>query len=338
MAVPTSSSSPSSVTTSGKFGSAGGSNVSTAAAANLLLSSSAPSSFDPTSFFPVDHGPRQPSHSLHSPTSPPPGGGGQQEAANEMADSFVKWFYELINSTFYSSEASEFGPQHFWTDASAKISLHQGSSSSHHSSSSSSLSSTPTAISMLKDAHGRGESETICVQENGKQVAEALKHVVDKYRITYNPNMSRDGISGFVDAHGLALVTACGTLHNPANTVVCGTFQQQFGLIRDPNMGNNWKIKFTHANLISKESVSQQPTLIQQHHQQQLHHSPFSSQLQQNQQPSQPPQPSFLHFNMSSSDANSPFVSSSGESGASSSASSTSDAFPSSTSSAMAIS
>jgi len=160
-----------------------------------------------------------------------------------------------------------------------------------------------------------------------------LKHVVDKYRITYNPNMTRDGISGFVDAHGLAMITSCGTLHNTVTSVVCGTFQQQFGLIRDPNLGNNWKIKFTYANLVSKESVSQQPTLTEQH--QLLQHSfPLSSHLQYQQTQ---PQPSFLNFNMTSSDANTPFASS-GESGASSSASSTSDAFPSSTSSAMAIS
>ena len=143
--------------------------------------------------------------------------------------------------------------------------------------------------------------------------------------------MTRDGISGLVDAHGLALITACGTLHNTVTSIVCGTFQQQFGLIRDPNLGNNWKIKFTHANLISKESVSQQPTLAQHHHLLQQQPSPFSSHYQQAQ-----PQTSFLNFNMTSSDANTPFASS-GESGASSSASSTSDAFPS-TSSAMAIS
>ena len=303
------------------------------AAANLLLSSSAPSSFDPSSFFPdCGNGTTGNQHNIHSPTSPPLNGGGQQ--VNELADTFVKWFYELINSTFYSSELSEFGPQHFWTDASAKISLHQGpSSSSHHSSGSSSLSSTPTAISVLTDVGGG--SETICVQENGKQVAEALKHVVDKYRITYNPNITRDGISGFVDAHGLAMITACGTLHNTVTSVVCGTFQQQFGLIRDPNLGNNWKIKFTYANLVSKESVSHQPTLTEQHQLLQHSfppHSPPHLQYQQTQ-----PQQSFLNFNMTSSDANTPFASS-GESGASSSASSTSDAFPSSTSSAMAIS
>ena len=41
----------------------------------------------------------------------------------------------------------------------------------------------------------------------------------------------------------------------------CGTFYQQFGLIRDPETGNNWKIKFTNATLVSKEAVSETPQL-----------------------------------------------------------------------------
>ena len=43
-----------------------------------------------------------------------------------FADSFVKWFYPLLNATFNSEESSkEFGSQHFWIDASAKICLEE---------------------------------------------------------------------------------------------------------------------------------------------------------------------------------------------------------------------
>ena len=41
----------------------------------------------------------------------------------------------------------------------------------------------------------------------------------------------------------------------------CGTFQQKFGLIRDPSMGANWKIKFTNATLISRDTVAEIPRL-----------------------------------------------------------------------------
>lgn len=156
--------------------------------------------------------------------------------ADAMADSFVKWFYSMINSTLFNPDsAAEFGPQHFWVDASAKISLQEGSALTNQ--------------------------QFISVSESAEEVSAALKDIVQKYRLTFNPNMTREGVSGMIDPHGLALVTACGTLHNPSTSRCCGTFHQQFGLIRDPGLGNNWKIKFTNASLISREGVSETPCL-----------------------------------------------------------------------------
>ena len=103
--------------------------------------------------------------------------------------------------------------------------------------------------------------QTISVRESAEEVSLALKDIVQRYKVTFNPNLTRDGVSGFIDAHGLALVTACGTMHNPTSSRCCGTFHQQFGLIRDPGLGNNWKIKFIQASLISKEGVSETPRL-----------------------------------------------------------------------------
>ena len=73
------------------------------------------------------------------------------------------------------------------------------------------------------------------VDNDGKEVCSVLIDIVEKYRLTYNPNLCREGVSGQMDPHGLVVVTACGTLHNGPNC--CGTFHQQFGLIRDPFEG-----------------------------------------------------------------------------------------------------
>ena len=64
-----------------------------------------------------------------------------------------------------------------------------------------------------------------------------------------------------MDGQGQAVLHAAGTLLNPSDpaTPVCGSFQQQFGLVRDPSLGNNWKIKFTNASLVSKPETSQGP-------------------------------------------------------------------------------
>jgi hypothetical protein len=56
----------------------------------------------------------------------------------EMAHTFVKWYYELLNS-----KTSDFRPDHFFPDASAKITLSQNSTEN---------------------------TEFLHVQDNGKQV------------------------------------------------------------------------------------------------------------------------------------------------------------------------
>lgn len=137
---------------------------------------------------------------------------------------------------FADSSSTEFGPQHFWVDASAKICLQEASGSG-------------------------GSQQFIAVNDSADEVSVALKDIVQRYKVTFNPNLTRDGVSGIIDPHGLALVTACGTLHNPTTSRCCGTFHQQFGLIRDPGLGNNWKIKFTNASLVSKEGVCEAPRL-----------------------------------------------------------------------------
>ncbi len=97
------------------------------------------------------------------------------------------------------------------------------------------------------------------MSKSGSEVHSALSGVTRKYGITYNPNLCREGVRGIIDPHGLVIVTACGTLHNAAS--VCGTFHQQFGLVRDPFDSNNWKIKFTNASLVSKSAVAEVPRL-----------------------------------------------------------------------------
>jgi len=155
-----------------------------------------------------------------------------QSDAFEMACSFVRWYYPLINGSSNTCDTN-FGAQHFWLDASAQISLQSGIAG--------------------------GSKENSSVEDNGKLASELLKEVVQKHDITFNPNISREGVHGVIDAHGLAIVIACGTLHSGQRC--CGTFQQKFGLIRDPTMGNNWKIKYTNATLISRDAVSETPRL-----------------------------------------------------------------------------
>ena len=159
----------------------------------------------------------------------------------DLANTFVRWFYEEMNKTSnalatpqqptqsqqpnqLSPAAEDLSPEHFWPDASAKVVL----------------GSNPTAV-----------DETLEVSQDGAQVAQALTQLVRRFSLGFNPNLCSEGVRGVLDPTGLVVVTACGTLHNASTA--CGTFHQQFGLVRDPRVGNNWKIKYTQARLTSSQ-------------------------------------------------------------------------------------
>lgn len=172
------------------------------------------------------------SYSLFPPSSPCPllPTTVSQSQAQEMANNFVRWYFQLLNSTA-SQDRTDFGPSHFWPDASAKVEL----------------------------ISGDGEAvESLSVTENAEEVCQMLVGVMRRHQLQHNPNLCDEGVRGRLNPHGLVLVLACGTLHN--QHTVCGVFEQVFGLVRDPAAENNWKIKYTEARLVAR-SVSEQPSL-----------------------------------------------------------------------------
>jgi len=138
----------------------------------------------------------------------------------EMANSFVRWYFQLLNRCV-ETDTPDWNQDHFWPNASAKISL----------------------------SSETGETvESMEVLNNSEDVSAMLIQVFKKHRLKCNPNMCEEGVRGKVSPHGLVMVLACGTLHNENN--VCGVFEQVFGLVRDPTAENNWKIKQTEARLV----------------------------------------------------------------------------------------
>jgi len=138
----------------------------------------------------------------------------------EMANSFVRWYFQLLNRCV-ETDTPDWNQNHFWPNASAKISL----------------------------SSETGETvESMEVLNNSEDVSAMLIQVFKKHRLKCNPNMCEEGVRGKVSPHGLVMVLACGTLHNENN--VCGVFEQVFGLVRDPTAENNWKIKQTEARLV----------------------------------------------------------------------------------------
>ncbi|XP_068693968.1 uncharacterized protein C3orf38-like [Montipora foliosa] len=146
----------------------------------------------------------------------------------ELATNFVPWFYNILNSFNTSSDEAtqQWGPQHFWDDAKSSILMVSG-----------------------------GQVNDEC--QGSVAVSDKLRELVCKEKLLFNANVG--GAKGQIDAYGLVRISVGGTVHRFSNCL--GIFEQSFGLIRDPEMQNNWKIKFTDLKL----KAQQQPELEGQH-------------------------------------------------------------------------
>ena len=71
--------------------------------------------------------------------------------------------------------------------------------------------------------------------------------------LLFVPNLEVGGVVGKMNAHGLVLVHVCGTVHRPSE--ILGLFEQRFGLVKDPSMQLNWRVKFTNLCLQAGAAV-----------------------------------------------------------------------------------
>ena len=137
----------------------------------------------------------------------------------QLAQNFVPWFYKILNSLNTPSAISkEWGPQHFWADAKGTV---------------------------VMVSNGQIREEFL----GSEAVSDKLQELVYKEKLVFNPNVH--GAGGEIDAYGLVRIAVGGTVHRFSDCL--GIFEQSFGLIRDPQVKNNWKIKFTDLILKAQQ-------------------------------------------------------------------------------------
>lgn len=141
----------------------------------------------------------------------------------ELATKFGEWFYNILNTS------PCIGSEHFWSDSQIKLNL---------------------------IADNEKISEFVEGSEQSAYLFSKTKH---DHNLYFNPNLSKDGVRGRIDPHGLVIVAVCGTLH--CNDMCVGVFEQMFSLARDPFSDNNWKIKFSELNLRRKSGINSYPIL-----------------------------------------------------------------------------
>ncbi|CAG7721667.1 unnamed protein product [Allacma fusca] len=131
------------------------------------------------------------------------------QTGQNLAFQFAEWFYARLN------KLDDFTSIHFWNDCNFR----------------------------LQFVTNQNFNETN-IQHDGSQVCNLLRSLVADHCCYFNPNtLNGVGIRGILNPHGLAQVMVCGTVHK--GTAAVGVFEQVFGLMKDPTMDNNFKIKFS---------------------------------------------------------------------------------------------
>lgn len=161
--------------------------------------------------------------------NPVGGGVSHEQELHKLGLNFIHWFYDSLNSHNPSRGPTQkdFGPQHFYRDAKLMVLL-----------------------------PGPPETRENCTGQQA--VSEKFLHFVNRENLLFNPNCDHGGVMVKDDPHGLVVVMVCGTIHRDNQCL--GVFDQMFGLIKDPQVDNNYKIKISKMKL-KATSVSNLPRL-----------------------------------------------------------------------------
>ena len=142
---------------------------------------------------------------------------------------FSTWFYGLLNKQRTGTlMIKEWGAHHFYPDC---------------------------RLMMVLKTTKVSSSDTF---EGADVVRQRLEALVRQEDIQFNPNLAVGGIKSWMDKDNLVIVLVCGSLHKDG--AVIGIFEQKFGLIRDPLMDNNWRIRITDLKIV-EQAINRLPTL-----------------------------------------------------------------------------
>lgn len=139
----------------------------------------------------------------------------EAELGQQLGKEFSVWFYERLNTL------TDFNASHFWPECSLRLEF---------------IFAAQANQAILETSNG---GETCCAK---------LKDLVAVKRLYFNPNTDT-GIRGLINPHGMTYVLVCGIIYNKENGTPVGVFEQMFGLLKDPRIDNNYKIKYTILRL-----------------------------------------------------------------------------------------
>lgn len=95
--------------------------------------------------------------------------------------------------------------------------------------------------------------------EGSEKVLESLKHLRSALQFQLVPNICPAGVQGKMNPYGMVMIACCGTVYRADQFV--GVFEAGFGLLRDPNSADVWKLKHSKMQIKSAAGVTTAPQL-----------------------------------------------------------------------------
>ncbi|ODN03727.1 hypothetical protein Ocin01_02934 [Orchesella cincta] len=153
----------------------------------------------------------------------------QREAhlGQQLGREFSSWFYERLNTL------TDFTSAHFWPECNFRLEI---------------VFAADPGRTILEETMS---GDSCCAQ---------MKDLIAVKNLYFNPNTLGSGIRGCLNPHGLAQVVVCGVVHQKDNSNPVGVFEQLFGLMKDPSLGNNYRIKFSILRLREGSHLAVQNT------------------------------------------------------------------------------
>lgn len=133
----------------------------------------------------------------------------------EMSEEFVGWFFNKLNRL-------ELLPNDLWNDSTCSLRMID-------------------CYNSINDSYYEGY----------EGVLNAFMNLRQQFNFIFNPNVCSLGVQGKMNRFGMVMVACCGTVHHSETCV--GVFECSFGLFRDHNETDSWKMQHTKMQIKSVE-------------------------------------------------------------------------------------
>lgn len=113
-----------------------------------------------------------------------------------------------------------------------------------------------TSAIRLIDNHGNQQEFS---SEGAADVLKSFNQIPNNFNFQLAPNTCQSGVQGRMNTYGMVMIACCGTVYQ--SNVFVGIFEAGFGLLRDPQSTDTWKLKHSKLQIKSASGNAGHPKL-----------------------------------------------------------------------------